>query len=569
MFTGIRPSLGLTIALLCGCAPVQTQSNPNTDPSDAAKVSVEYVPGELNEESLLDLLTAELAGQQRDFNTAYELYLRQAQLNRSSELAERATRIAQFNRDPQGVLTAARLWQEIEPEAAEPPQILINILLHEARFAEAFELLRSQPTFGAEILLVIESLLDTFDEESTTELAELLQQRLNASPEQLDLLLVLARVQLLRREETVALNLLNRGLVVEPEQPDLIVEKAQLLRSVFSDSEQALALVESALPSNRDHRQLRAVHVQLLLELKPDSVQMAVERAIDQADRDPQLIYYYALLLLENKQPQQSLVLLDELISRDPARTDLNLYIGVNQAALGNREAAIEAFGKVESGDLLFNAVSRALELFEIEREYERAEALVENARESDAERASQLAVIFARWAGDNGELERGLEYLNERLKEDPNDVSLLYSRALMVEPIDHQQMLDDLERAYALNPDNAGTQNALGYSLLEHSDDYQRAYELIESALAESPDDPAYLDSMGWALHKLERNSEALPYLERAFEQMPAPEVTSHLIIVLTQLGELERAKELLAEQEELHPGNEDLAEARRWLER
>lgn len=569
MFTGIRPSLGLTIALLCGCAPVQTQSNPNTDPSDAAKVSVEYVPGELNEESLLDLLTAELAGQQRDFNTAYELYLRQALLNRSSELAERATRIAQFNRDPQGVLKAARLWQEIEPEAAEPPQILINILLHEARFAEAFELLRSQPSFGAEILLVIESLLDTFDEDSATELAELLQQRLDASPEQLDLLLVLARVQLLRQKETAALNLLNRGLAVEPEQPDLIVEKAQLLRSVFSDSEQALALVESALPSNRDHRQLRAVHVQLLLELKPDSVQMAVERAIDQADRDPQLIYYYALLLLENKQPQQSLVLLDELISRDPARTDLNLYIGVNQAALGNREAAIEAFGKVESGDLLFNAVSRALELFEIEREYERAEALVENARESDAERASQLAVIFARWAGDNGELERGLEYLNERLKEDPNDVSLLYSRALMVEPIDHQQMLDDLERAYALNPDNAGTQNALGYSLLEHSDDYQRAYELIESALAESPDDPAYLDSMGWALHKLERNSEALPYLERAFEQMPDPEVTSHLIIVLTQLGELERAKELLAEQEELHPGNEDLAEARRWLER
>ena len=569
MFTGIRPSLGLTIALLCGCAPVQTQSNPNTDPSDATEVSVEYVPGELNEESLLDLLTAELAGQQRDFNTAYELYLRQAQLNRSSELAERATRIAQFNRDPQGVLTAARLWQEIEPEAAEPPQILINILLHEARFAEAFELLRSQPTFGAEILLVIESLLDTFDEESATELAELLQQRLDASPEQLDLLLVLARVQLLRREETVALNLLNRGLVVEPEQPDLIVEKAQLLRSVFSDSEQALALVESALQSNRDHRQLRAVHVQLLLELKPDSVQIAVERAIDQADRDPQLIYYYALLLLENEQPQQSLMLLDELISRDPARTDLNLYIGVNQAALGNREAAIEAFGKVESGDLLFNAVSRALELFEIESEYERAETLVKNARESDVERASQLAVIFARWAGDNGELERGLEYLNERLKEDPNDVSLLYSRALMVEPIDHQQMLDDLERAYALNPDNAGTQNALGYSLLEHSDDYQRAYELIESALAESPDDPAYLDSMGWALHKLERNSEALPYLERAFEQMPDPEVTSHLIIVLTQLGELERAQELLAEQEELHPDNEDLAEARRWLER
>ncbi len=575
MFTGIRPSFGLAIALLCGCAPVQKQSNPNiASDADAANASalqssVEYVPGELNEESLLDLLTAELAGQQRDFDTAFELYFRQAQLNRSTELAERATRIAQFNRNPEAVLTAARLWQEIAPEAAEPPQILINILLHEARFAEAFELLRAEPSFGAEILLVIESLLDTFDQESAAELAELLQQRLDASPEQLDLLLVLARVQILRQEETTALNLLNRGLAIEPEQPDLIVEKAQLLRSVYSDAEQALELVESALASNRDHRQLRAVHVQLLLELQPDSVEAAVERAIDQAERDPQLVYYYALLLLENEQPQQSLVLLDELISRDPARTDLNLYIGVNHETLGNREAAIQAFAKVESGDLLFNAVSRALGLLETGTEYERAQALVESARASDEERASQLAVIFARWAGDNGELERGLDYLNKQIEADPNDVSLLYTRALMVEPLDHQQMLDDLERAYALNPDNAGTQNALGYSLLEHSQEYRRAYELIERALAESPDDPAYLDSMGWALHKLERNSEALPYLERAFEQMPDPEVTSHLIIVLTQLGEIERAKALLTEQEELYPGNEDLAEARRWLER
>lgn len=566
MLTGIRPSLGLAIALLCGCAPVKTQS----DPTAAANTDVvQYVAGELNQESVLELLTAELAGQQRDFDLSFELYLRQAELNKSAELAERATLIAQLKRDPEAIITAARLWQTLDTQSNEPSQILISILLHEARFNEALALLRQQERISAELLLALESLLETFDPQSSEELAELLQQRLDAAPEQLDLLLVLARVEIQLERHERALKLLNSGLAIEPDQADLTVEKAQLLRAVYSDSAQALALIESALPKNLEHRQLRALHVQLLLELKPDSVSAAVNRAIDQAERDPQLIYYYALLLLENQRPEQSLELFNELLEKDPARTDLYLYTGINQAELGNREAALAAFAKVETGDLLFNAVTRALELLEIDSEYSRGLELVDEARRKDPERASQLSIIFARWASDNDQLERGVEYLSEQIRAEPNDVRLLYTRALMVEPIDHEQMLADLERAFALDPENAGTQNALGYSLLEHSEDYQRAYELIDRALAVNPDDPAYLDSMGWALHKLERNAEALPYLERAFEQMADPEVVSHLVIVLVELGERERAEALLTEQEALNPDNEDLAQAREWLER
>lgn len=566
MLTGIRPSLGLAIALLCGCAPVKTQS----DPTAAADTDVvQYVAGELNQESVLELLTAELAGQQRDFDLSFELYLRQAELNKSAELAERATLIAQLKRDPEAIITAARLWQTLDTQSNEPSQILISILLHEARFNEALALLRQQERISAELLLALESLLETFDPQSSEELAELLQQRLDAAPEQLDLLLVLARVEIQLERHERALKLLNSGLAIEPDQADLTVEKAQLLRAVYSDSAQALALIESALPKNLEHRQLRALHVQLLLELKPDSVSAAVNRAIDQAERDPQLIYYYALLLLENQRPEQSLELFNELLQKDPARTDLYLYTGINQAELGNREAALAAFAKVETGDLLFNAVTRALELLEIDSEYSRGLELVDEARRKDPERASQLSIIFARWASDNDQLERGVEYLSEQIRAEPNDVRLLYTRALMVEPIDHEQMLADLERAFALDPENAGTQNALGYSLLEHSEDYQRAYELIDRALAVNPDDPAYLDSMGWALHKLERNAEALPYLERAFEQMADPEVVSHLVIVLVELGERERAEALLTEQEALNPDNEDLAQAREWLER
>jgi len=566
LLTAIRTSIALSLLLLYGCTSTQTQIQP-AQAAERPASNVTYVAGELNEESLLDLLTAELAGQQRDFDTAYSLYLRQAQLNRSDDLAERATRIAQFKRDPDAVIESANLWLEIAPQREEPAQIMINILLHESRFAEAIDLLKQQETIGAELLIIVESLLQNFDNESAADLADLFAKRLAAQPEQLDLLLVQAKLLRYLDRNSEALTLLNSGLKIEPLQPDLSVEKAQIIRQ--DDPNEALSLIEAALATNRDHRQLRAVHIQLLLQLKPDSVGEAVERAITQAERDPQLIYYYALLLMENGQPLLSRNLFNDLLGSDPERTELYLYLGLVEKELGNNAAALAAYEKVESGDALLNAISQTLELLDAEVDFERAKAAAEAAEQRDLDRSSQVSVIFARWAADGGQLDAALGFLAQRIAENPNDVTLLYTRALLIEPVDTQQMLDDLERAYALNPDNAGTQNALGYSLLEHTKEYQRAYELIEQALAVNPDDPAYLDSMGWALHKLGRNADALEYLDRAYELMQDPEVASHLIIVLSELGERQRAEAILQQQLNDNPGNADIEEAQRWLER
>lgn len=564
---GTRTSLSLTLLLLYGCTLPQN----NVQQAQAAPSSEtsQYQPGELNQDSLFELLTAELAGQQRDFDRAYEIYLRQARLNRSANLAERATRIAQFKRDPESVVESAKLWIELAPERPEPTQILINILLQELRLEEALTLLERQQEISAELLLIVESLLDNFDKQYAARLSTLFDSKLAENPEQLDLLLVQSKLLIQLDQPSKAKSLLDRGLEIEPLQPDLVVEKAQLLRRAERKPEVALALVERALAANTEHRQLRAVHVQLLLELKPNSVESAVTLAITQADDDPQLIYYYALLLMENEQNSLSKSLFKRLIEADPARQDLYLYIGMLEEAEGNVEAAIQAFESVEFGDNLLNAINRAIRLLDADTEIERAKDIVMTASDNDPEKASQLSVIFARWAAESDKLETGLDLLASRLDEDPDDVTLLYSRALLIEPLDPAQMMSDLERAYDLNPQSAATQNALGYSLLEHSTEYQRAYELISSALSESPDDPAYLDSMGWALHKLGRDSQALEYLERAYELMQDPEVASHLIIVLSVLEQDERANKILQQQLDAHPKNTDLEEAKTWLAR
>ena len=84
-----------SLFLLQGCASQVAQDTPH--PS----APITYVQGEFNQESLYDLLLAEIAGQRRQFPVALENYLSQAEKTKDPAVAERATRIAQYLRDPE------------------------------------------------------------------------------------------------------------------------------------------------------------------------------------------------------------------------------------------------------------------------------------------------------------------------------------------------------------------------------------------------------------------------------------------------------------------------------------
>ena len=84
-----------------------------------------------------------------------------------------------------------------------------------------------------------------------------------------------------------------------------------------------------------------------------------------------------------------------------------------------------------------------------------------------------------------------------------------------------------------------------------------------IEKAIAANPDEPAVQDSMGWALHKLGRNAEALPFLKKAFEGQHDAEVAAHLATVLWELDKKDEARSMLRLARELDPDNRALRAA------
>ena len=136
---------------------------------------------------------------------------------------------------------------------------------------------------------------------------------------------------------------------------------------------------------------------------------------------------------------------------------------------------------------------------------------------------------------------------LQQALLQYPDDLNLLYTRAMQAEKRnDLAQMEKDLRLIIKRDPDNAMALNALGYTLSDRTTRYAEAKVLIEQAHKLNPEDPAVLDSLGWVNYRLGNLDEAERLLRQALERFPDQEVAAHLGEVLWANGKQREARQI-----------------------
>jgi len=143
------------------------------------------------------------------------------------------------------------------------------------------------------------------------------------------------------------------------------------------------------------------------------------------------------------------------------------------------------------------------------------------------------------------GDHEASIPYY-ERAAEDPElRRNALLNLSLACEQTGRpDDALAALETLLVDHPDDHVVQNALGYTLADHDRDLPRAESLIRAALKSDPENPAYLDSLGWLLHRKGLPLDAFDYLVRATNALPEdPVILEHLGMVLLALGRHDRA--------------------------
>jgi tetratricopeptide (TPR) repeat protein len=180
---------------------------------------------------------------------------------------------------------------------------------------------------------------------------------------------------------------------------------------------------------------------------------------------------------------------------------------------------------------------------------------------------AIDMIVARSRLLDESGDATAAQALLNAGLVDYPDAHDILVARSYLRERKgDVDGALADLERLNSTRTGDPMVLNALGYLLVDRTRRYQEGLELIEQAHAQQPDSGPVLDSMGWALHRVGRNAEALSYLELARERIYDPEIELHIADVYWALGRKDDALMTWKTGSERHP---DLARFRERLER
>lgn len=104
--------------------------------------------------------------------------------------------------------------------------------------------------------------------------------------------------------------------------------------------------------------------------------------------------------------------------------------------------------------------------------------------------------------------------------KPQSRDWVLFFARGICYERTKQWEKSEsDFRKALELQPDQSEVLNYLGYSLVEQGVHIAEAKAMIEKALAQRPEDPQMIDSMGWALYRLQDYDQAAGYIEKALE--------------------------------------------------
>ena len=102
-----------------------------------------------------------------------------------------------------------------------------------------------------------------------------------------------------------------------------------------------------------------------------------------------------------------------------------------------------------------------------------------------------------------------------------------------------------DLLSSLESRPDQAYVINYLAYSWIEQGININKSLNMLERANKLKQNDPYIIDSLGWALFKLQRFKESKDYLQLAVRLMPAdPIVNDHYGDVLWKSGEKLQAR-------------------------
>ncbi|GJM09308.1 MAG: membrane protein [Lysobacteraceae bacterium] len=498
-------------------------------------------------EEIARVMAAELAGQEGRTLESATLYVEAAELSQDPQVAARATEVAIYARDKGLSERAVNRWLQLRPDDLEAWKLAAGLAIDRGDAVSALEaidvLFERRPDDDQVWRLTAQMLAGGARPDVAIDVINGLNNRWPLADDETRL-----RLSYLAARENdldLALAVINSGGVASTMHNDSLEWRAQLHMS-RGDLQAAADDFRLLLDNDAgENPELRLSYAAVLYQLgQTDAAREQLQQLPDTAP----VLYSRGLYALEaDDQAVAEQALADLLGGEDEDPDQRHFYSGQLAEMLEKLDIAQEQYRQVRSGNQYIPARLRLAVLADRAGDLDQALAILRQLQNGNEEDAVRAFVLEAEVLNRNQRLEDGLAVYNRGLRFLPNQIDLLYARALQYERLDQIDKTErDLRKIIQQQPDNANAINALGYTLADRTDRYQEALELIERALELSPNNAAIVDSMGWIKFRLGDLEAAEQWLRKALELQYDSEVAAHLGEVLWVSGDRPGARKV-----------------------
>ena len=555
------------LAALTGCVSAESQQAEPAIAASAPEASVElivepdYPVANFEKDALYQLLVAEMAGYRNDFGLALEKYAEMAVETRDAGVAARATRLAAFLKNDAVTLQSAQIWVDVEPDNSDAQRHIANQLIKSGNLEAAIVHMAAIREMGGpanfDIFAYHSNELDAEGQAGLLAAIERMLQTYPGDP-QLRFSQAVLLEQSGRFDEALSI---TSDLLLDEQNVNVVILRVNLLKRLQSN-EAAVSYLGKQLAVDGDNRRLRLIYARLLFEIdRLDDSRLQYEAILQRAPTDGDILFALALIALEQEDNVTAENYLQLMVRWSRRAGEAHFYLGNIAEQRGDVVTAIREYRQAGQGyEYLPSQARIATLLMEQGRLYD-ASRYLDNERVKFPENRDQLTILEAQLLSNRGMEEALFALLDHDLEVAPENIDLLYFRAMSGERFGSLEILErDLSRIIEIDPENSEAMNALGYTLADKTERYAEALVLIERALAIKPDEAAYIDSIGWVQYRLENFDEAIKHLRRALSLFNNDEVAAHLGEVLWVSGEQDEARQIWDKALEATPESEIL---------
>lgn len=576
----LRSSTLLLISvLLGGCVAPQSRTVPVAAETEQQEEAAPREEGwraedlprvDLSADLLIRFLAGDIAAQREQPDLAAKSWFDLAQRTRDPRTARRAVELSLNAGQMALAQEAAQIWVEAAPQSVLAKQLLVSLLIRANRLAEVEAyvpgFLKAPPRELADFYLQLHLLWDRKAEPAqVAKLTLLLTVGQDKLPEARFARAVMHASQ---SREAEAIVELNEALKLRSWWEQAVLYKVQLLAQ-RTPPDAAFAFLRDAIDKNPMQQVYPLTLARLLNEAnRPAEARAAYEAVLARQPDQLEALVGVGLLALQARDFDVAHQMFTSALGRGAKNPNLlRYYLGQVEEERHRLREALSWYRQV-GGDKARSAQQRIPRVLAKLGEQDAAlRALADFPALSDAERIEKIQIEGQVWR-ELKQPVRGTEVLTKGIAQFPDAVDLYYDRSLMADQTNDPTAGEaDLRHVLKIQPDNVMALNALGYMLVNRTDRLGEAETLLEKAIAGEPDNPVIIDSLGWLRFRQGRLKEAVGLLEKAYVQLPDPEIAAHYAEVLWQSGNKTKARTVLEAALQLDAENEIVLETRKRL--